>query len=471
MLAASAAAAVMLTGCGDFGVGNQSMLRPPRATGNEAALQAILSEVVGTSYTLKYPQKGDYRSAVSFFDDIDFHMEGDGSSRQEVEADKKKKYAAAFYSVDNDSRMNISIMARDGQKWKCLGSFSNSGVGVDRIIYADITDDGKGEFIVGWNSYRQEKNYLTVYTVENDSIREMVIDETYTDLMIDDITDDGMKDLMLLSLRHDKSPATVKLLQYDKSVKRPMTKDGVDLYAEINSFQKIAFGKVADTTKTDQKSKRFDSGLVIDSRNNDGRYQTDVICFDKKIGKLVMPLTPDAGEDAAPYENPTSRKEIISSRDINNDGIIEIPVVTDMFSSNTISYGEACSLSTWKQINPATNKLDSKISTVFNYNDGYYYIFPNRWVTRVSCLSDTESRTLTFYMWNSETASLGDKLLEIHRFRRSEWDKAEQNNYVMLLSDQTKGKDYVIAGQIFSTAAKDVLNISKAELERNVKLL
>ena len=74
-------------------------------------------------------------------------------------------------------------------------------------------------------------------------------------------------------------------------------------------------------------------------------------------------------------------------------------------------------------------------------------------------------------MWNSETASLGDKLLEIHRFRRSEWDKAEQNNYVMLLSDQTKGKDYVIAGQIFSTAAKDVLNISKAELERNVKLL
>ena len=110
---------------------------------------------------MKYPQKGEFRSAVNIFED------SDGT-----------EYAAALYSTDNDSRMHVTIMVHDKDKekdkWRSLGSCSNSGTGVDRIIYRDITSDGKGEFLIGWSGYNPGVNNLVVYSLYSDTVREMV---------------------------------------------------------------------------------------------------------------------------------------------------------------------------------------------------------------------------------------------------------------------------------------------------------
>ena len=95
-------------GCADIGLGSQSILRPPRATGNEAALQEILNKEAGPSYTLKYPQTGDYRAAVTFFDEVNFlsaQTNNDNNDsktgEQNLKPEQIKKYAIAFYSIDN----------------------------------------------------------------------------------------------------------------------------------------------------------------------------------------------------------------------------------------------------------------------------------------------------------------------------------------------------------------------------------
>ena len=51
----------------------QNLMSPPKATGDKADIQRVIEESAG-SYTFKYPQKGDYRSAVIMHD-----INGDGT--------------------------------------------------------------------------------------------------------------------------------------------------------------------------------------------------------------------------------------------------------------------------------------------------------------------------------------------------------------------------------------------------------
>ena len=142
-----------------------------------------------------------------------------------------------------------------------------------------------------------------------------------------------------------------------------------------------------------------------------------------------------------------------------------------MAAPKDVNAGKVCSCTAWKQINTDDGSLVPTINTVYNYNDGYYFVMPARWGTDVTALSDSENRLLTFYIWNSKTSSLGDKLLEIHRFNRSEWDKMDHGDYMMLHTVNNNGREYIIAAQIFKTQAIDSLNIEKSELELGVRLI
>lgn len=461
---------ISMSGCADIGLGSQSVLRPPRATGNEAALQEILNKEAGASYTLKYPQTGEYRAAVTFFDEVNFlsaetNKDKDSSktNEQSLKPEQIKKYAIAFYSIDNEtgSQMYVSFMERKDQKWRQMGKFPNSGSGVDRVLYQDITGDGKGEFLIGWTSYSSSLNSLTAYSVDNGDLREMTVDETYSDLLVENFTGDMVKDVLLLSLRTDKTPSTANLLQYDRDSKRPKTSVSIELDSDVVSFQKIAYGKI--------DSER--SGVFVDCKKEDGNYVTQVLHYEAKTEKLLTPLTPLDDGTKTPSVNPTIRKDIITSRDINNDGKIEVPIVSPLFSAQGQNLGDVCNITAWMQINSETGTLENKMNTVIDYADGYYFVVPTRWVGKVTGMYNHESRVLYFYMWNSETASIGDKLLEIHRFRRTDWEKSDHSESVKLLSDETKGKDYVIAGQIFTTYSDDSININDAELEKCVRLV
>lgn len=457
-------------GCADIGLGSQSILRPPRATGNEAALQEILNKEAGPSYTLKYPQTGDYRAAVTFFDEVNFlsaQTNNDNNDsktgEQNLKPEQIKKYAIAFYSIDNESgsQMYVSFMERNDQNWRQMGKFPNPGSGVDRVIYQDITGDGKGEFLIGWTSYNSSLNNLTAYSIDNGDLREMTVDESYSDIVVENFTGDMVKDVLLLSLRTDKSLSTANLLQYDRDSKRPKTSVSVELDSDVVSFQKIAYGKIDGDR----------SGVFMDCKKEDGNYVTQVLHYDVKTGKLLTPLTPLDDSSKTPSVNPTIRKDLITSRDINNDGKIEVPMVSSMFSTPKQNLGDVCNLTAWMQIKIETGQLENKLNTVINYADGYYFVFPTRWVGKVTGMYDHENRIISFYMWNSETSGTGDKLLEIHRFRRADWEQSDHSEYVKLLSEDTNGKDYVIAGRIFTTFADDEININDAELEKCVRLV
>lgn len=75
----------------------QNLMSPPKATGDKADIQRVIEESAG-SYTFKYPQKGDYRSAVIMHD-----INGDGTDE-----------AVAFYKSNTpDGVSDITVIFID----------------------------------------------------------------------------------------------------------------------------------------------------------------------------------------------------------------------------------------------------------------------------------------------------------------------------------------------------------------------
>ena len=219
-------------GCSDGMMGSDSLLRPPRATGDKAEIQDIISQEAGGSYTLKYPQTGDNRSAITM--------------RNE---DTDSEYAVALYSTESDSRLNVSIITYTDEKWSCIGTFSNNWSGVDRVIFEDISGDKTDEIIIGWTNYNSSQKSLTVYSMTTEGAYEMAVQETYDEIVVGDILGDQTNDIVLLSLSTQEEPSNALLLQYSEQDKNPIGRYSMEIDSNIVSFENISLGDVAVNTE------------------------------------------------------------------------------------------------------------------------------------------------------------------------------------------------------------------------------
>lgn len=557
-LALIAAGLMSFCGCSDAAMGSDSLLRPPRATGDKAAIQDIISAEAGGSYNLKYPQKGENRSAITF--------------RNE---DTDNEYVLALYSTENDTKLNVSVIVYDKKQWKCLGTYANNASGVDRVMFYDINGDKKEEILIGWTSYNSSQKSLTAYLMDTDEVYEMGIDQTYDELIVTDITDDMSEDIILLSLSTQDTPSVATLLQYSDRDKRPVGKNSLELNSDVIAFSNILVGDVAvnteagkntsasaraenstapaeqqesqasvessvpktsqtsgqssvpqasqtvsessepqtsqtstegsehrtsqpsgessvqeqtsvssepdisDESEPDEQSITEESsksdgtkvvirgnqsrkGIILDCRRSDNTYCTQMIYYDSLNDELYNPL--DKTGSSGIYTNPTLRTEAVFSRDINDDGVIEVPVVSQMNASVDEAGANVCNLTSWSNYDAGENKMNVVMNTVINIKDGYYFRMPDRWVGSVTTRSDPETREMSFYLWNSKTASIGDKLLTIYRFNEQQW---KDNNHAGLiqLEINSENSKAVYAGQLFLTNAQDELNITEKELK------
>ena len=539
-----------LGGCSGTSMGSDSLLRPPRATGDKAAIQDIISAEAGGSYTLKYPQKGENRSAIMM---------------RNIDTDSE--YALALYSTDNDTKLNVSIItySSDSDTWKCIGTYSNTGSGVDRVMFSDINGDKNDEIIIGWTSYNSAQKSLTAYSFKSEEAFEMVIDETYDELVTGDLTGDQTEDLLLLSLSTQEKPSMATLLQYSETDKRPVGTYSLPLDSEVIAFSNIMTSdvaangenmrstsagdrtdsKTAPSEKSDgssaaltgqplqQSSEKAETsqitssapaadpadrtsanaylpsadtesslqtsdqasnsrqqessdtkesshtaehgnetsagaikcGVIIDGRRSDNTFCTQMVCYDAQNDVLRDPVN-GTNESTYPYpnNNPTQRSEAIFSRDINNDGVIEIPIVKQMSASVDENGASVCNQVEWNQYSAADDRLNTVLCSVMNLKDGYYVVIPKKWNGSVTARSNAETRELTFYLWNDKTSSLGDKLLTIGRFTEQQWNKMTEDTSYHPLGDPMENTNAVIAAQIFHTDAQDDLNITEDEL-------
>lgn len=367
---------VCLCGCDLFAVNTEELLSPPELTGDMYPIGKALKDSVKGEYILKYPTEGDHRSAIIMED-----VNGDGTLE-----------AFAFYSTSTDEQVNMHInyiSYKDGE-WRAVAEQSIVAGGVERVSFCDLDMDGIQEILVGWEIYSSSEKQLCIYSVSAETLAQR-LQQQYTNFVCCDLDSDGTNEVFVQQLNTSEGTNKASVLN--------ITDHGVEQTA----------GCIMDgTVKTVNEPivSQLSSGkpaIYIDEFKGAGAI-TEVLFF--SMGELVNPLLDI--ENA--YENvATLRSASLVCKDINSDGILEIPIASDLPSAEPV--GEKLYYTNWNSYNG--EQLALKMVSIVNLTDGYYLSVPGRLSGNIAVLKDTNNHRREIYAYDTQTQELGEKLAVI----------------------------------------------------------
>ncbi len=402
---------LFVSGCSFIGFDIQELMRPPRPVGDEAEIQKVI-ESSTNGYTFKYPQRGNYKSAVIMKD-----IDGDG-----------KDEAIAFYNTKNSQQnenMNIMIIDQDEEGWHKNSSFSNLATNVDKVCFGKLKNDNTMAIIVGWNGYNGMESRITVFKYIDGEVKALDLDYNYYDFVVEDFDADGLCEIFLIgpSSKDNKDKISSCILIKNSEQSGKLHNVGqIELNCEFLGCSNIKYGYIFEGQL----------GVVIDGEKAGNKKMTQLIYWNKEKSILSAPLY------QSELDTLNQRNTNIFSCDINNDGIIEIPInvpmmgylsdnLSDIATKEDESYSyDMCYITQWNQYNLSLNKYIYVSDTVFNYEEGYYFEIPKTWENSVTALIDKEDRSLTFSEWvinDDGVGAVGAAILKIKTLTQTEWDK------------------------------------------------
>ena len=125
---------------------------------------------------------------------------------------------------------------------------------------------------------------------------------------------------------------------------------------------------------------------------------------------------------------------------MNNDGYIEIPVVTSLPHTDLEDASKVCDRIRWNTFNPAAEILTYVSDAVANYTCNYTFRMPESWIDNTVTARIEDDRTMSFYQWTDK--NLGDKLFTVKMFDINEWGVGESSDGYTLIY---KNENYAYA--------------------------
>ncbi|MBE6787874.1 MAG: VCBS repeat-containing protein [Ruminococcaceae bacterium] len=373
-------------GCDFFTIDIAELLVPPALSDDLKEISGAIKESVKNTYTLKYPQSGEYHSAV-----VQKDVNHDGAQE-----------AFAFYSIkENDiETMNINVVVNKDGKWKSVASQSIIASGVHRVDFCDLDDDGVAEILVGWQVYGTSEMQLAVYSFGNNQLNQRIL-KRYTHYITCNLDENKTNEILIID-------SDAKIGQNTASL-YGMSQQGVVLVGKCQldgKVESIGHPVVAELSSGKQ-------AVYIDSQKGIGAI-TEVLIF--KNNKLLNPLFDDKAKETIA----TLRSASFVTKDINNDGVLEIPVQLNVPSVSKSEVAEKLYLTNWCSFNGEI--LTTQVTSMINVLDGYYYNIPASWVGNIAILKDTDNCIREIYSYNTEQMSVQKSLLYIRAISKKDWE-------------------------------------------------
>ena len=378
-----------LCGCDFFAADTAELLSPPEPVGDIKPISEVIKETSSANLVMKYPSRGNYRSAVI---------------REDIDSDGTLE-AFAFYSVtDRDIiTMNINaICMRDGE-WTSVATQQIVAAGVDKIEFCDLDADGIKEILVGWQIYGTSEMQLAVYSLGENSLTQRML-KKYSQFISCDLDADGKNEILVLKTGFAESANMASIFELDES--------GVieSSTCELDHTVKTVSEPIIDVLSNGKPA------VYIDILKGVGTV-TEVLFMEKE--KLVNPLyNAETGETSA-----TLRSVSLGIKDINEDGIIEIPVQEEVPSVTHLDINEKLYLTNWCSFNGEI--LTNQMTTMINVNDGYYLNVSAKLIGKIAVLKDTENRVREIYYYNVKKGTVGKSLIYLKAVEKSDLDKGE----------------------------------------------
>ena len=414
---------LFISGCSFSNFETSNLMHPPKATGEMAQIQALIEKTVGADILFKYPQNGDFKSAIIMHD---------------LDGDSQDEAIAVYQLAAQDTQSYIMIIDKVGDNWQVVKTLNAQGTDLDKVCFGDINGDGKDDIVLGWSSYTNYGKELTVILYEGGNYNFLTPNETYSDVLVGDFDNDGNSEILTLSVskREDTQPdsdvdkvARAKLIKFDTETREFNVAGSTPIDSTVVKYNHVKFGKIDD----------IQSGAIIDAVTEKDRTTSEVVYWDESDKKLKAPLYNAKTLSSTAF----LRDSAISSSDINGDEIIEMPKVdlTDG-SSEKFTY-----ILSWFKYNTTNCKNDYVESIIMNSKDSYILVVPSKWkganqgAYKVRFTYDYDMKTLRIFeqIEASVQPAEGKEFLDIFVLSKKEYeDLSNKEDYHILAQENNK---------------------------------
>lgn len=386
--------AFVFSGCNIFETDAEALMSPPVFTKEQEKLNNALADVIGESYTLKYPRSGETSSAFVFRD-----LDGDGTEE-----------AMVFYSL-HDEATRINILKYENENWVSVCEAPGFYNEIESVDFCDM-ENGLRAIVINWGqevgvySYKNEK-LDTLHRSECDGV---------------DIADvDGGKDEIIIYNRTPMGRTIINILHAKGD--SVAVSDDITVHAEYGNIYSKKEGLLYEGK----------NAFFIDSMISEGVYLTEIISFDEGFSSF---FTADFVESEKEEEQEESgsgvvvviggnygkrgiflRNTKVPCLDTNRDGIIEMPV--EFREDYAQDSSDEIFFIQYMQFDG--NSSEAVWNGVANAEDGYLFSVPESWNEKVTPLFGSSDGCLIFT--EKET---GNVLYEIYSVSKNDYqDKYE----------------------------------------------
>jgi hypothetical protein len=290
--------------------------------------------------------------------------------------------------------------------------------------------------------------YLSIYSIKDFHSELLVGGEEYSEITVFDVTGDGNDDVILFKLPTQEKGAVAEVFS--------LMQDGEIVTAEarlsngIELISRILTGRLTDGTPAIfvECEGKFENGSLV----------TDILASQRdSFTNISMVAVSGVSEE-------TVRHRMLST-DINNDGIIKVPMLRLLKAQSETEYYAI----DWYAF--SSSGLSSLILTTYhNTFDEWFLILPSDWRGRVSVRRDDSvpgERTIIFSYIAGDDGPYEDFLKMLRLSGEGAEERAGRDNRVRLMSEGS----IAYAFEILAPANSFGLTFDEALIRSNFRLI
>lgn len=395
-----------LSGCYYYGAGavTDNLLVPPKLTAKQSEIYKALEEQVGSNINLRYPKTGEYRSAFVI---------------KNIDNEPTNEALVFYQKITNTTKpasLRLSILDQQENRWISTYEAAAEGTDIHQVDFSNFSTTDSMFIIIGYTMTSEQDNVMHIYRYQDGKITDL-FSQPYTLMQLVDIDNDGYQELVALTTVSGKdnlpSTTTANVIKYRKGGFEIV--DTVEMDAEVSSYLNVKTGFVGNNV----------SALYLDGMKGKNKMKTQILFYEN--GKLQNNFALDKEIDQQ-----LTRQAGILSMDIDQDGIIEIPVLELMpgYTDQTeLAEGNAQSavrdnlyFTHWNVFRDG--KFEEKMLSYVNMSFGYALEIPEEMRGKITAQRFTETNEVVFYEYGG---SLADTWRELFRLRVRNQKEAEED--------------------------------------------
>lgn len=390
-------AALVLTGC-SMRTADQMYLLPRRTEQYNDLQKAIDKAMDGLEYSA--PRAGENQQTVQMVD-----LDGDGLQEYLV-------YAKGA----SERPLRILVFRSQNGSYVHSDTIESNGTAFDQVEYVQMDGVGGVEIVVGRQLDGQTLGAVSVYTFSHGPA-EQLVSASYRKFLTVDLNADALTELFILrpgQTETDRGIAEFYAMQ-NGAIYRS---NEVNMSEPADKLKRVLVG----TLHGGQPA------VYIASAVGDTAIITDVYAL---LDGLLTNVT-FSNESGTSVQ--TMRNYYVYADDIDNDGVVELPMLINMKAMDEPRAAERQDLIRWYAMEADGSEVD-KMYTYHNFVAGWYFQLDSEWAPRLSVRNIGNS--YEFHLWDEDYTS-ARKLLTIYALtgQNREEQAMLENRFVVYKTEQ-----------------------------------